>query len=103
MLVSHPDKQHVTELLLVLNRINILKKFYTTFATNKYTRHIETILPFRWKRLLQKRYFSGIRAEQIVQHPLVFVFPRIFLWFNMDIGLLPYRYFDRWLAMKMRI
>jgi len=89
-------------LLSVLNGINILNKFYTTLATNPYARRIEALLPFRWKRLLQKRYYGGIRTEQIAQCPLVFVFPRVLLGFKIDLGLLPYRYFDRWVAKKLK-
>jgi glycosyltransferase involved in cell wall biosynthesis len=69
IIVSHTEKQHVNALLSGLWKQGILKQFFTSIAANKITP--PQYLSEKWRKTLQKRYFTDIDSRIIRHFPLI--------------------------------
>lgn len=96
IIISHPDKQHTPRLLQTLQHKNLLGSFYTTLSSNKLPTIVQKL---RVGKLLRKRYFNGIPANQTTHFPLIFLLNKVF---KIDNYRFTYRWFDRKVAHKLR-
>lgn len=83
VIVAHPGKQHVNQLLISLVKSQRLSLFITFIAFNK-----------TWAKLpfLKKRTFQGIPSSQIKHYPLIWIFLKLI---KTDLFLFNYRFFDK--------
>jgi glycosyltransferase involved in cell wall biosynthesis len=95
IIVSHIGKQHVNALLLGLSKHNLLAKFYTSIAANKFK--APQYLSENWKAKIKKQHYNGIENGKIVHFPLIAFFKKIIkseYW-----GLkTTHKWFDMWVA-----
>jgi glycosyltransferase involved in cell wall biosynthesis len=95
IIVSHIGKQHVNALLLGLSKHNLLAKFYTSIAANKFK--APQYLSENWKAKIKKQHYNGIEKGKIVHFPLIAFFKKIIkseYW-----GLkTTHKWFDVWVA-----
>jgi glycosyltransferase involved in cell wall biosynthesis len=95
IIVSHIGKQHVNALLLGLSKHNLLAKFYTSIAANKFK--TPQYLSENWKAKIKKQHYNGIENDKIVHFPLIAFFKKIIkseYW-----GLkTTHKWFDVWVA-----
>jgi glycosyltransferase involved in cell wall biosynthesis len=95
IIVSHIGKQHVNALLLGLSKHNLLAKFYTSIAANKFK--APQYLSENWKAKIKKQHYNGIENDKIVHFPLIAFFKKIIkseYW-----GLkTTHKWFDMWVA-----
>jgi glycosyltransferase involved in cell wall biosynthesis len=95
IIVSHIGKQHVNALLLGLSKHNLLAKFYTSIAANKFK--APQYLSENWKAKIKKQHYNGIEKDKIVHFPLIAFFKKIIkseYW-----GLkTTHKWFDVWVA-----
>jgi glycosyltransferase involved in cell wall biosynthesis len=99
IIVSHIGKQHVNALLLGLSKHNLLAKFYTSIAANKFK--APQYLSENWKAKIKKQHYNGIENDKIVHFPLIAFFKKIIkseYW-----GLkTTHKWFDVWVASILR-
>lgn len=99
ILVSNFGRQYCNELLVALQRKNLLGVFCTALAANRY--HWETF-PKLFRQQLRKRVFAGVPPEKIKHFPLLFLLERVFRdrlpWTSRVLGDL----FDRRVAARVR-
>ena len=101
IIVSHIGKQHVNALLLGLTKRNVLEKFYTSIAANKFTPPLASFLAMTmgkiWVEKIKKQQYQGISNDKIVHFPLIAFFKKIIkseYW-----GLkTSHKWFDKWVA-----
>jgi glycosyltransferase involved in cell wall biosynthesis len=95
IIVSNIGKQHVNALLLGLSKHNLLAKFYTSIAANKFK--TPQYLSENWKAKIKKQHYNGIEKGKIVHFPLIAFFKKIIkseYW-----GLkTTHKWFDVWVA-----
>jgi glycosyltransferase involved in cell wall biosynthesis len=95
IIVSHIGKQHVNALLLGLTKHNLLAKFYTSIAANKF--RTPQYLSENWASKIKKQQYNGIENDKIVHFPLIAFFKKIIkseYW-----GLkTTHKWFDMWVA-----
>jgi glycosyltransferase involved in cell wall biosynthesis len=95
IIVSHIGKQHVNALLVGLSKHNLLAKFYTSIAANKFK--TPQYLSENWKAKIKKQHYNGIENDKIVHFPLIAFFKKIIkseYW-----GLkTTHKWFDVWVA-----
>jgi glycosyltransferase involved in cell wall biosynthesis len=81
IIVSQIGKQHVNALLLALLKRDILTKFYTSIAANKFTPKLASFLAVtlgdNWIEKIKKQHFVGISNDQMVHFPLVALLKKI--------------------------
>ena len=73
IVVAHPGKQHVNELLRVLQNQGWLNLFITTFASNKLPKEMSQFLGQK----VHKRIFSEIPNEKVLHYPFLFLLSRL--------------------------
>ncbi|MDX2133695.1 MAG: glycosyltransferase family 4 protein [Saprospiraceae bacterium] len=70
IIVSHPDRQHVDQLLCCLRETGRLECFYTLFAETNLLRKLTCWWP-AGKSQLAKRRFYGVSPDRIRQYPIL--------------------------------
>jgi glycosyltransferase involved in cell wall biosynthesis len=81
IIVSQIGKQHVNALLLALLKRDVLAKFYTSIAANKFTPKLASFLAMtlgdNWIEKIKKQHFVGISNDQTVHFPFIALLKKV--------------------------
>ena len=99
IVVCHPGKQHVNALLTGLDRRGALVRFYTMFAADRFW--ALRFFPKKWRGKFLKYAFPGLDASKVDHAPAMFFLANFIKDEPWTIRL-PYAWFDRWAARRMR-
>ena len=75
IIVSNIGKQHVNALLLALTKQDVLARFYTSIAANKFTP--PQYLGKNWVSKIKKQQYMGIDNDKIVHFPIIALFKKL--------------------------
>jgi glycosyltransferase involved in cell wall biosynthesis len=101
IILAHNARQHCHQVLIALQNRAYLLYFFTGIASNTFEVY-KSHLPNRLWSSLQKRFFPGLKTDQIKQNLIFVLLEYLFRKNSNKTAKIAYYYFDYWVSKKIR-